>query len=93
MYSQVKILVNSGAYVDARDTNERTALYLAAGRGHDHIVKYLVANGANVNSEEIHGMSLLTGHRSPQRIPLSLIFDSLPPISGSHPVLITPPSQ
>lgn len=44
--------------MEARDTNERTALYLAAGRGHMDVVQYLIAAGANVNGEEIHGMYL-----------------------------------
>lgn len=52
---KVKILVNSGAYLEARDTSERTALYLAAGRGHVEVVRYLISVGANVNGEEIHG--------------------------------------
>lgn len=51
----MKILVNNGAYLESRDTNERTALYLAAGRGHLEVVKYLISKGANVNGEEIHG--------------------------------------
>lgn len=52
----MKILVNHGSYLEARDTNERTALYLASGRGHIEVVKYLISSGANVNGEEIHGM-------------------------------------
>lgn len=54
---QVKILVNHGSYLEGRDTNERTALYLASGRGHIEVVKYLISYGANVNGEEIHGMN------------------------------------
>lgn len=51
----MKILVNNGAYLEARDTSERTALYVAAGRGHVDVVKYLISVGANVNGEDIHG--------------------------------------
>lgn len=54
---QVKILVSNGASLEARDANERTALYIAAGRGHMDVIKYLIDAGANVNSEEIHGKS------------------------------------
>lgn len=56
---QVKLLIAKGAYLEARDTNERTALYLAAGRGHCDVVKCLIASGANVNGEEIHGYTPL----------------------------------
>lgn len=52
---KVRILVTKGAYLEARDTSERTALYLAAGRGHEEVVKFLASVGANVNGEEIHG--------------------------------------
>lgn len=49
------MLVNNGANLEGRDTSERTALFLAAGRGHVDIVRYLITVGANVNGEEIHG--------------------------------------
>ncbi|CAH2243410.1 jg9327 [Pararge aegeria aegeria] len=53
------LIVNNGACLEARDTGERTALYLAAGRGHLDVVLYLVSVGANVNGEEIHGYTPL----------------------------------
>jgi len=51
----VKILVESGANVNAVNEGDFTALHGAAYRGLDEVIEYLVARGANINAREYKG--------------------------------------
>ena len=44
-----QLLLNNGAFVDAKNDNNLTPLLLAANRGHLETVKLLIQHGANVN--------------------------------------------
>jgi cytohesin len=46
----VKILLERGADVDSTDTENMTALHLAAQMGHVGLVKLLISSGANANA-------------------------------------------
>ncbi len=47
----VKILIEKGANVNAKDNFERTAFHLASERGHLEIVQCLLVKGADVNAK------------------------------------------
>ena len=51
----VKALLAEGADVQARDDNGRTALHMAAYRGHSEVVDFLMAEGADVNATSDKG--------------------------------------
>ncbi len=55
----VKLLLNSGAHVNAADKSGETALWGASERGHVEIVKLLLDNGADVNCHDYQGESIL----------------------------------
>ena len=55
----VGALLESGANINARDKNGRTALILASMMGHFEIVKYLVKNDAKVNLKDDFGKTAL----------------------------------
>ena len=46
----VKVLIQSGADVNAEDENKSTALHMTAFEGHVDVAKVLLQNGANVNA-------------------------------------------
>ncbi|MGB8367404.1 MAG: ankyrin repeat domain-containing protein [Candidatus Babeliales bacterium] len=51
----VKLLIKRGAVIDEKDENGNTALIHAAGKeGKAKVVKFLLENGSNVNTENIH---------------------------------------
>jgi ankyrin repeat protein len=56
---QVKMLVERGADVNARDVNEITVLMCAAANGNMDIVKYIVSKGASLNLKDIGGHTVL----------------------------------
>lgn len=51
----VRALLVEGADVQARDDNGRTALHMAAYRGHSEVADFLVAKGADVNATSDKG--------------------------------------
>ncbi len=55
----VNILLDSGADIDASDSDGRTALRAAVFSGHENIVKLLLKYGANVNKCDIEHRSVL----------------------------------
>jgi len=57
---EVKLLLNKGVKVDAKDTKDgSTALLLAAEKGHRQIIELLLDRGANVNAKTTHGLTAL----------------------------------
>ena len=72
----VREMLQSGAEVDAQDTNGENALILAAGAGQKEIVKSLVIAGAKVNLQTQRGATAVLvaaqyGHTSVIRVLLS----------------------
>jgi ankyrin repeat protein len=59
--SEIEWLLDHGADVNAPDRSNGadTAIFFAAARGHDKVVRYLVSRGANVNAGREHGRSAL----------------------------------
>ena len=55
----VTLLLDGGAHVDDADNRGRTALMIAAERGHAGIAKLLLAHGANVGLHDKQGKSAL----------------------------------
>ena len=56
----VRLLIQSGADISIKDSElHRTALMLAAGRGHTSIVQYLLDEGAPVNTQGVDGVTAL----------------------------------
>ncbi|XP_025115445.1 ankyrin repeat domain-containing protein 35-like isoform X1 [Pomacea canaliculata] len=53
-------LVNSGADINARSPNGRTALHIASSQGHGHIVDLLLEKGADIDAEDNHGETALS---------------------------------
>ena len=56
---KLKNLLESKVLINAVDYNERTALHLAAERGHASIIEYLLENGADHELEDIFGDTAL----------------------------------
>jgi ankyrin repeat protein len=56
----LQLLLDAGADVNAGDTNGRTPLYLATGRGAD-VMKMLLEKGGDVNTRDKFGNTLLIG--------------------------------
>ena len=55
----LRLLIDAGADVNAKDETDTTALALASKKGDLEMVKFLVENGANVNAEGEHGLTAL----------------------------------
>ncbi|HFE39552.1 MAG TPA: ankyrin repeat domain-containing protein [Gammaproteobacteria bacterium] len=55
----VKLLVEKGATVDARDSNGWTPMMRAAQKGHVEVVEYLIDKGADVNATTENGWTAL----------------------------------
>lgn len=61
----VGLLIQSGAYVDARDNGQATPLHHAAGKGDVRIIGLLINAGADVNAKDCLGQTplrLAVGH-------------------------------
>jgi len=52
--AMVKFLLDCGANIEARDSQQQTALHLAASVGHDTTVWLLRIRGANIDSKDRH---------------------------------------
>jgi ankyrin repeat protein len=50
-YEMCQLLVSNGAYIDALDSNQRTALYYAVSESQLLLTRYLLENGANPNAK------------------------------------------
>jgi len=55
----VKMLLNKGADVNAKDKDGETALMYAAQKGHTEIVEILLINGADINAKDKDGNTAL----------------------------------
>lgn len=55
----VKVLVDAGAYIDIKDADGETPLFIAARSGNVCLVRTLLVKGANPNSEAENGWSCL----------------------------------
>lgn len=55
----MKELLESGASVNFRDIDGRTALHVAACQGHQDVVELLLGNGAEVNVEDRWGSTVI----------------------------------
>lgn len=54
----IKELLNSGADVNFRDIDHRTALHLAACQGYDDVAQFLLENGAKVDATDRWGSTV-----------------------------------
>jgi ankyrin repeat protein len=50
-----KLLLEKGANIEAKTSDGRTALYVAASNKHDAVVKLLLERGANIEVEDQNG--------------------------------------
>ncbi len=55
----LKLLLEKGADIKARDKTGATALILAAGEGNDHAVKLLLKKGADADARDNEGLTAL----------------------------------
>lgn len=55
----VKLLLETGAEIDAPTSSKMTPLHWAAWQGGLEVVKYLVSKGANKDATSVHGESVL----------------------------------
>ena len=56
----IKMLAETGLAIDAVDSVGRSALHIAAERGHEHVVEYLLARGADVRRRDQAGDTALS---------------------------------
>ncbi|KAM3510890.1 hypothetical protein MY11210_005493 [Beauveria gryllotalpidicola] len=56
----VKMLLEKGANIDAKDNDGRTALSYVAEKGHEAIVKLLLEKGANIDAKDNDGRTALS---------------------------------
>lgn len=49
----MKLLIEFGANVNAKDSEQWTPLHAAATCGHLHLVKYLIEKGANLDRKSV----------------------------------------
>ncbi|KAG6510401.1 hypothetical protein ZIOFF_028411 [Zingiber officinale] len=57
--NRLKLLINGGADPNTANYDGRTALHMAAGRGHEKVVKFLIKRGVDVNCIDKFGNSPL----------------------------------
>lgn len=56
----MRLLVEKGAVVDSKDKHGQTPLSLAAGNGHEAVVKLLVKKGVDMESKGTEGRTPLS---------------------------------
>jgi ankyrin repeat protein len=56
----VKLLINSGADINALDGNRETSLHKASYKGHKTVIEILISNGANIDAESGDGSTPLS---------------------------------
>ena len=56
----IKMLAETGLAIDAVDSVGRSALHIATERGHEHVVEYLLARGADVRRRDQAGDTALS---------------------------------
>ncbi|OAQ60148.1 ankyrin repeat domain-containing protein [Pochonia chlamydosporia 170] len=71
--SVMLMLVENGAYIGAKDCNERTALHLAAMSGYQAVVRELLEKGADVAAKSSKGwtalhLAAINGHEAVVRV-------------------------
>ena len=57
----VKVLLDAGADINAKDVYGFTPISWAAARGHIEVVRFLLDNGADVKVRDRYGNSVLIG--------------------------------
>lgn len=55
--AEVRLLLDAGANINAKDNTGRTALHGATQRGWAEMIRFLVENGADVNAADNNGMT------------------------------------
>ena len=60
----VKLLIENGADIDAKDKDGYTVLMYASNNGNLEIIKYLVENGADINIKDKNGDTALNYART-----------------------------
>jgi ankyrin repeat protein len=55
----VRKTLKAGADVDVSDNEDRTPLFIAAGKGHDEMVELLLSEGANIDAQNGHSGNAL----------------------------------
>ena len=58
-FKAVKLLIDMGANVNAKDENDRTALIYASRNSSSEILEYLIEKGADVNAKDIFDKTAL----------------------------------
>jgi hypothetical protein len=59
MLEMVQLLLEKGAYIDAKDGHGRTALHEASRKGHEMVAQLLLKNGAGIDAKDGHGRTAL----------------------------------
>ena len=73
--SLIKLLVEHGANIDAKDSKGLTPIMIAAVRGHIKVVKYLRDQGANLSESDLKDQNILhilAKHNRHEMIPILL---------------------
>jgi len=88
----IKVLIERGADVDARDSDGDTALMKAAVTGRDEIVVLLLANGADINARDPYGWTPLTilAGTDPKAKTVNLLLDHKADINATDNQGLTP---
>lgn len=68
----VKVLIRSGAGVNAVDKDGQTPLHLSITKGHVHVVQVLSVNGADMNAVDAYYLSALNYAVSNANVPCAL---------------------
>jgi uncharacterized protein len=80
-----KLLIESGAQVDFKDTNGETALLWASAQEDPQVVEFLIGSGADINTRDKRGFdaliraSLLGAHRT-----VKILLDKGVPLDGKY---------